>query len=94
MRRKVVSYQPSANAQKIRLTQLSSHQPHRPAGHENAAQKHCKTVEGIADHIARSLTVGDAKNDGGKESEYESRAEVGKLNRHDAPTGDEVLADG
>ena len=36
--------------------------------------------------------MGDAEDDGGKESEYERRAEMSKLNSHDLPDRPEVQA--
>ena len=59
-----------------RGSQLSSQHPHGPSGHENSAEKHRKTIEPVADHVARSLAVRDAKDDGGEEREHQRRAEM------------------
>ena len=45
---------------------LPSQQPHSPAGHEDAAQEHCKAIEPIAHHVARCLAMGDAEDDEAK----------------------------
>ena len=57
-------------------SELSSEQPHRPARHQHAAQEHCEAIQAVADHVTRSLAVGDSENDGSEEGEHERRAEV------------------
>lgn len=65
-----------ANRQK-----LSSEQPHRPAGDEDAAEKHREAVKAVPDHITRGLAVCDTEDYGGAESEDERGAEVIECNR-------------
>jgi hypothetical protein len=61
---------------------LSSHQPHRPPSQENAAQEQNKTIETVADHIARGLAMRDAEDNGSKKREDESGAKVSELDGH------------
>ncbi len=62
--------------------ELSSHQPHGPAGYDNATKEHHKTIKSVADHVASGFAVRNAENDGRKKREDKSRAEVSELDGH------------
>jgi hypothetical protein len=67
----------------LRVTRkLSSHQPHCPTGDDHAANEHHKTIQAVAEHIARGVTVRDTEDDGRNERKNQSRAEVSELNGH------------
>ena len=61
---------------------LSAQYPHRPAGHQDPAQEHGKTIHAVAHHFARGIAVCDAEDDGCKQRKQKRRAEVIEGNSH------------
>jgi len=61
---------------------LSSQQPHRPAGNQDATQEHGEAIQAVADHVAGSFAVGNTEDDRRKQGEYRRCAEMIESNRH------------
>lgn len=58
---------------------LPLHDPHHPARGNRAQYEQAEAVRAVANHVARVRSLCDPKDDGSKESEDESGAEVRKL---------------
>jgi len=58
-------------------------EPHHPPTTYQAQQEDHEAISAVAEHIARVVAVGDAKDDGSAESDKECGAEVRELQGQD-----------
>src|SRR6266850_2770836 len=56
-----------------------SQQPHKPAAANQPDHEPDEGFQAVAQHFAGSVSLRDAKDDGGKQRKYECRAEVREL---------------
>src|ERR1019366_7795996 len=61
---------------------LALDEPHGPAGHQDSADEPGKAVEGVANHGAGGVALGDSEDDRGAESEDQRGGEVRKVECH------------
>ena len=63
--------------------QLMMQEPHHPATANQPQQKDHEAISAVAEHVARVVAVGDAKDDRSAESDKECCAEVRELQGKD-----------